>query len=182
MALEEWLAVVLALQERDSSKRVVSRVRAGMCSDRETYRTVRRQATSEDTPASIKTSLPNPEPVPALPGSLCSAIVEMVCEVGMAMRIAATAAVVSCVLCSYCIFPDCYSCALPVKFPALRAQIFGGGGCYSGAEDKTALRSRQLDSWLFCSTLEQWRELCRVRDRHPSASHATPQPLFFSVM
>jgi len=95
MALEERLAVVLALQEGDAGKRMVSRVRTGECLDKRTYRTVKRQATSEDTPASIKTSLPNPEPVPALPGSL-SAIVVIVCEVDMAMRsAAATAAVVS---------------------------------------------------------------------------------------
>jgi hypothetical protein len=39
----------------------------GMLLDWETYRTVRRQATSEDTPARIKTSLPKPEPVPTSP-------------------------------------------------------------------------------------------------------------------
>jgi hypothetical protein len=67
-----------------------------MCFDKRTYRTVRRHATSEETPASIKTSLPNPEPVPALPGSLCSAIVVIVFKVEVAMpSAAATAAVVS---------------------------------------------------------------------------------------
>jgi hypothetical protein len=59
-----------------------------------TYRTVRRHATSEDTPASINTSLPKPEPVPAFPGPLCSAIVVIECEV--AMRSVAT---------SCCCFP-----------------------------------------------------------------------------
>ena len=34
MALEEGFAVVLALQEGDTGKRVVSRVQAGMCLDR----------------------------------------------------------------------------------------------------------------------------------------------------
>jgi hypothetical protein len=62
-----------------------------------TYRTVRRHATSEDTPASINTSLPKPEPVPAFPGPLCSAIVVIECEVAM-RSVAASLLLFPCVL------------------------------------------------------------------------------------
>jgi len=99
----------------------------GICLDKETYRTVRRQATSEDTPASIKTSLPNPEPVPALPGSL-SAIVVIVCEVDMAMRsAAATAAVVSLRRLLLLHLPRLLFLHAPVQFSAKCVQIFAGG-------------------------------------------------------
>jgi hypothetical protein len=139
MALEEGFAVVLTLQDGDAGKRVVSRVRAGMSLDEETYRTVRTQATSEDTPASIKTSLPNPEPVPALPGSL-SAIVVMVCEVDMAMRSAAAiAAVVSLLRLLLLHLPRLLSLRAPVQYPASFGQIFAGGVVIWGAEDKAAL-------------------------------------------
>lgn len=128
MALEERFAVVLALQEGDAGKRVVSRMRKGMCLDKETYRTVRRQATSEETPASIKTSLPNPEPVPALPGSLCSAIVVMVCEVDMVMRsVASTDAVVSLRLLLLLHLLRLLSLHAPVQYPARGVQVFAGG-------------------------------------------------------
>lgn len=56
--------------------------------DKGTYRTVRRHATSEDTPARISTRRPKPEPVPALPGPVCSSRAMMGFEV--AMRSAAT--------------------------------------------------------------------------------------------
>lgn len=73
---------------------------------------------SEDTPASIKTSRPNPEPVPALPGSL-SAIVVIVCEVDMAMRsAAATAAVVSLRRLLLLHLPRVLFLHAPVQYPA----------------------------------------------------------------
>lgn len=146
MALEEGLAVVLALQEGDAVERVVSRARAGMCLDKRTYRTVRRQAISEDTPASIKTSLPNPEPVPALPGSL-SAIVVIVCEVDMAMRsAAATAAVVSLRRLLLLHLPRLLFLHAPVQCPARYVQVFAGGVVILEQKTRPALQSRQLDS------------------------------------
>jgi hypothetical protein len=73
----------------------------------------------EETPARIKTSRPNPEPVPALPGSLCSAIAVMVCEVDMAMRsAAATAAVVSLRRLLLLHLPRVLFLHAPVQYPA----------------------------------------------------------------
>lgn len=49
-----------------------------------TYRTVKRHATSDETPARIKTILPKPEPVPE--GSFCSPpMVVVVCKAAIAL-------------------------------------------------------------------------------------------------
>ena len=71
-----------------------------------TYRTVRRQATSEDTPASIKTSRPKPEPVPALPGPLCSAMVVIGWEAAMCGVRQQQLLLFPLRPCSYRIFPE----------------------------------------------------------------------------
>jgi hypothetical protein len=159
-----------------------------MCLDKGTYRTVRRHAMSEETPASIKTNRPNPEPVPALPGSL-SAIVVIVFRVDMAMRsaAAATAAVVSLRRLLLLHLPRLLFSRAPVQYSVRCVQVFGGGIVFLEQKTRPALRSRQLHSRCF-APLErerehmQWRELCRVRNRHSSSSHAAPHPHFFSVM
>jgi hypothetical protein len=118
--------------------------------DKRTYRTVRRHAMREETPARIKTSRPNPEPVPALPGSLCSAIVVMVCEVDMAMRsAAATAAVVSLRRLLLLHLSRFLFSRAPVQYSVRCVQVFGGGIVILEQKTRPALRSRQLHSRCF---------------------------------
>lgn len=145
-----------------------------------TYRTVRRQATSEDTPASIKTSRPKPEPVPALPGPLCSAMVEIGCEAAMWMECGNSSCF--CFPCVLALIAFSQSMSTERSCSQLRPGVSRSA---SNVEQKqhTSLfqQSRQLDSrCLFHFMLE----LCRVRDQRSSSSpsRATPQPLLSSVM
>ena len=166
MLVKEWL---------------VASGQAGMCLDKRTYRTVRRHATSEDTPARIKTNLPNPEPVPALPGSLCSAIVVIACQVDMAVRSAvATAAVVSRRRLLLLHLPGFLSSQAPVRCPAGYVQISAGGVVIS--EQKTRPLCHQgspIPAVLFhTSHLEQWRQTA-LQGPRPTligvTRHATPR-------
>ena len=85
----------------------------GVLLDWETYRTVRRQATSEDTPARIKTSLPNPEPVPTSPPMIViESQAAMARYLGIACRVSVSGP--SLIASSQCyIVPLSSSCACP---------------------------------------------------------------------
>lgn len=124
---------------------------------------------SEETPASIKTSRPNPEPVPALPGSL-SAIVVMVCEVDKAMRsAAATAAVVSLRRLLLLHLPRVLFVHAPVQCPArcvfkyLVVVLLFWSRRQGPLCDLGSFIPAVLLHWREIEHM-QWRELCRVRD------------------